>query len=73
MFTLPMLEADATDCCETPQDALPTTPMPSLRMTAPPLMSVSFLARQNGFLDFFPGEPIGGVPETRLVRVSCAN
>src|SRR6266699_4007314 len=28
--------------------------------------------RSNGFVHFFPGEPIAGVPETRLARVGRA-
>jgi hypothetical protein len=42
-------------------------------MMTPPLVGATFLALQNGFLDFFPGKPIGGVPETRLAGVGRAH
>ena len=41
--------------------------------TAPSLMGIAFLSLQYGFLDFFPGEPIGGVPVTRLARIGRAH
>jgi hypothetical protein len=35
-------------------------------------MGVPFFALHDGFVHFFPGEPIGGVPEPRLARVGSA-
>jgi hypothetical protein len=41
-------------------------------MMTPPLMGGPFFALPDGFVHFFPGEPIGGVPEPRLARVGRA-
>jgi hypothetical protein len=41
-------------------------------MMATALMGVTFLALGDGFVHFFPGEPISSVPETRLARVGRA-
>ena len=74
--TVYMLEVDFIDRCETSLEALATMPrafLLAVSMTAPSLMGVPFLSIQNGFLDFFPGKPIGGVPETRLARVGRAH
>jgi len=71
-----MLEVDFVDCCETPQETLAIMPrafLLAVSMTAPSLMGIAFLSLQNGFLDFFPGVPIGGVPETRLAGVGRAH
>src|SRR3974377_513521 len=76
MCTVHMLKVDIVDWCETPQEALAIMPRAFLvaeRMRAPSLSGFSFLSLQNGFLDFFPGVPIGGVPETRLARVGRAH
>lgn len=73
---VPMFETCTIAWCETPQGSLSTIPVPFLRavgMMAPPLMSVPFFALGDGFLDFFPGEPIGGIPVTRLAGVGRAN
>jgi hypothetical protein len=71
-----MLVGDFVDWCETPQEVLATMPrafLLAVSMTAPSLMGVPFLSLQNGFLDFFPGVPIGGIPETRLAGVGRAH
>jgi len=71
-----MFETDAIEWCETPQGSLSTIPGPFLLavgMMAPPLMCVRFFAFHDGFLDFFPCEPISGVPVTRIVGVGRAN
>ncbi len=62
-----LLEGDFVDRYETPPEALATMPrafLLAVSRTAPPLMGIAFLSLQYGFLDFFPGEPIGGVPVT---------
>lgn len=71
-----MIEADAVDWREIAQEALSTMPRPFLlavSMMATPLMGVTFFPLHDGFVHFFPGEPIGGVPETRLAGVGRAN
>ena len=52
---------------------MPRALLLAVSRTAPSLMGVPFLSIQNGFLDFFPGEPIGGVPVTRLAGVGRAH
>ena len=44
----------------------------AVSMMTPPLMGETFFALPDGFVDFFPSEPIGGVPEPRLARVGRA-
>jgi hypothetical protein len=71
-----LLEGDFVDRYETPPEALATMPrafLLAVSITAPSLMDVPFLSLQNGFFEFFPGEPIGGVPETRFARVGRAH
>ena len=45
----------------------------AVSMMATSLMGVTFFALRDGFLHFFSGEPIGSVPEPRLVGVGRAN
>jgi len=45
----------------------------AVSMMATLLMGVTFFALHDGFVHFFPGEPIGGVPETRLAGIGRAN
>jgi hypothetical protein len=45
----------------------------AVSMTTTPLMGVTFLALQNGFLDFFPCKPIGGVQVSRPAGVGRAH
>ena len=76
MCTAHILEGDFVDLCEAPQEALAAMPrafLLAVSMTAPSRMGVPFLSLQKSFLDFFPGIPIGGVPETRLARVGRAH
>lgn len=52
---------------------MPGVFLPAADVIAPSLMSVPFFALHDGFVDFFPGVPVGGVPETRLAGVGRAN
>ncbi len=45
----------------------------AMSRTPSSLMGVVFLTLQNSLLDFFPGIPIGAVPQTRFTGVGCAH